>query len=313
MHYVACRSPSDACRHFALVSVVSFLSIWAPVVKGQSLHLRLEQSSALPDRSQPTGGTIGPDGAVITWDRAHAGFLRLRGRGVWERFGSSVPHPVGAYTDSSGALIALDASGMTIALFPDGTEDVSRSARIQELQGVVLDAVHAAGSWFALVRLDSLKDAVVEVGSDRVARTRVALATNRPRHQPFALSAAAKGAILTERGDPFVSRVLLSGTSSARVLLEPRRAPELTKLLGADAHTWVAMPVLDLGTGFLQVLADTRSDERLLVTYDVGGRVVRCSRLTVPVGLFAAASRPRLIIGLADLGTPSIEIFRWEW
>lgn len=127
----------------------------------------------------------------------------------------------------------------------------------------------------------------------------------------YLLSPSAAGVLMSEAESPFRTwRVDWDGT--VHVPFAPRRAALPPRRPGQDAR-WVALPVVDLGSGYLQTLADLGSDRRVLVTFDQTGRQVRASVLRVPVGIAGKSEDGRFLVGARDVGQPELVLYRWRW
>jgi len=76
---------------------------------------------------------------------------------------------------------------------------------------------------------------------------------------------------------------------------------------------WVGLPVVPLDRGFLQTLADPRSDRRILVLFGKHGQVLRQTGFGVPFGILAALPERRLLLALRRTDLTEIVTYRWDW
>ena len=66
--------------------------------------------------------------------------------------------------------------------------------------------------------------------------------------------------------------------------------------------------------GVVQVLANLRSDQRLLIRYGIDGEQRATRELDAPLGLLGSLVSQRLIVGTRDLGSRTEAVlYRWRW
>jgi hypothetical protein len=83
--------------------------------------------------------------------------------------------------------------------------------------------------------------------------------------------------------------------------------------IATAGQNYVALPILPVGRGFVQTLADATSDERIILVYGPDGALLRHSRISAAFGLIHSNPEIGLILGLQDFGTPEVIGFRWHW
>ena len=76
---------------------------------------------------------------------------------------------------------------------------------------------------------------------------------------------------------------------------------------------WKSLRVMALDAGYLQVLADPRSDQRRFVLADSKGRVIRVTPLDVAIGMLDVNRERRLIVALRNIGVRELVYYRWPW
>jgi len=76
---------------------------------------------------------------------------------------------------------------------------------------------------------------------------------------------------------------------------------------------WISLPAVRVDPGYLQELANLRSDDRVMILYDEVGRPVRATRITIPLGFFAASPTHHLLFGLRSLGRTDLVVYGWRW
>jgi hypothetical protein len=124
----------------------------------------------------------------------------------------------------------------------------------------------------------------------------------------YQIAAAGGGVLLTDLGPPFATRRIGAPADS----FAP--GPAARELLRAERSArWISLPVVDLGTGYLQTLADLAGDGRVFVSYDRTGRPRSVRRVDAPVGVVGITPDRRLLVGSRG-GRPSqIVLYRWRW
>lgn len=125
---------------------------------------------------------------------------------------------------------------------------------------------------------------------------------------PYRLSAAADGVLLTEAEPPF--RTWRVGPDGPGTVFAPLSAGSPER---QGVQRWVSAPVIDLGDGLVQTLADLASDRRVMILYDRGGREVRKTVLGVPMALVGITRDRRHLLAVRDVGSPEIVLYRWRW
>lgn len=79
-----------------------------------------------------------------------------------------------------------------------------------------------------------------------------------------------------------------------------------------DLSQWASLPVVPVGHGFLQTLADWNGDRRVLVVYDSMGTVQSVLVIDVPVG-FVASTPTRRVYGARRTDVLEIVEYEYEW
>lgn len=97
---------------------------------------------------------------------------------------------------------------------------------------------------------------------------------------------------------------VIQGGSSAR---EAVPAP------GENFATWVGLRVVALDRGFIQTLADPRSDSRAILLYDSAGHFIRQTRLGLSFGVLAAEPAQKQLVALRTTDRVDLVIYQWAW
>lgn len=129
--------------------------------------------------------------------------------------------------------------------------------------------------------------------------------------QSVRLAPARDGVIAAMSGRPHQAFVLDSAGKIAAILRPS--TPKHSIGDGSVDRTWIGLGVFDIGSGYLQVLANPGSDERLLVLFDGRGKELRSSALHAPWGPAAVLTDPPWLVALRNANPPEIVIYRWRW
>jgi hypothetical protein len=102
--------------------------------------------------------------------------------------------------------------------------------------------------------------------------------------------------------------------TAGTVVLESRAITRTTRALVDTTYVdWVGLPVFQLDSGFLQTLADPRSDKRVLVLYDLDGRVVNRRAMNVAFGILTVSVHQRMLLALRRSDRNELVRYRWDW
>lgn len=277
---------------------------------------------------QVRGAAFGPKSSIVYWT-AHSVVtlspdLTTR-QPVCSRLLSK---PIAAAFGSGAEVVeVVDASGVLII----GRGDRCRRVQLK-LGGRLESAAHLPTGWVALVRRPQTetpglvwlqggrRPLIPPVWPDLKGRdsdwlfvtatggTLVAGLARAPfwwmHSAPNADEQRARNWVLTEPNHP----IAFMATDERAIPAEPIHPLDL--LSSGPDPAWVGLSVLSTKFGFLQTLADLKSETRLLVTYDQGGRVVRRARIGTPLGLVASEPASDLVVGYASLRRPTLILYR---
>ncbi len=73
------------------------------------------------------------------------------------------------------------------------------------------------------------------------------------------------------------------------------------------------MPALLLDSGFVQTIADLRSDRRSLLLFGSDGRFIRSTQLDIPMAFVSADPMAHRLIALRDIDERELVEYRWRW
>lgn len=181
----------------------------------------------------------------------------------------------------------------------------------------LIGAAHVGGQWL-LAEREAGQLYVRAVGSNTRTAVRagssLAIAWNGVVH----VSQAAQGILVTQRQWPFTWVVLqqdgsvsvTSGPFETRLDAESTEAPR--PLADPAFRSWLSLPTLDIGEGFVQTLADPRSDGRLLIRYGESGYLLAARRLDIPFGLLASHQSKPLVLALRTTDRQELVTYGWR-
>jgi hypothetical protein len=103
-------------------------------------------------------------------------------------------------------------------------------------------------------------------------------------------------------------RILTAGGESD----EPAPA-FLQDFLAETNPLWHGLAPIELDSGFLRVLADMKSDRRILQLYDQSGRLVRTTAIAAPVGFISSDLANSTALALRHAERMELVVYRWFW
>ncbi|HVG44494.1 MAG TPA: hypothetical protein VM890_07185 [Longimicrobium sp.] len=271
-------------------------------------HLRLTETFAhpLPDTLQIGSIAVGGPDELLAWAPNQDVVLRLV-RGEQRALGvGHLQLPVGAaFVDGGYEVVDAQRRGV-VSFAADGSE---RGFRPIASTGALRNAVRTPAGWFVGVNSSAEGYVLLRLMGDSarvLARLSADTAANAPLREAQ-LAPDGDGVLMTDVRAPFTT---LRVATDGRVLgtLQPG-----LPAAGAAGAKWIPLPALALGDGFVQVFADLASDLRDLVVFDAEGRVLRRTRVEVPLAFVASVPSLRLLVGSRAIGARELVGYRWEW
>lgn len=269
------------------------------------LQLEEQFAIAVPDAVQLIGVAPGSDGRLVAWSREGAYLLSATDTAKQVPVSFSEV-PAGAALGTDGTLELVDpAAGVlrhvTMAgegrsrPLPSGLRvvDAVRTERFGWIAAGVdpqgryrIQPIDAGAAWW-VISPDTLREGALP---------------------PYRLAATGDGVLLTEAEPPF---------RTWRVRPEGAEEPFAPTSAGSPerdgVQRWVSAPLVDLGDAMVQTLADLASDRRVLVLYDQDGREQRKTVMSVPMALVGITGDRRHLVGVRDVGSPEVVLYRWSW
>lgn len=271
-------------------------------------HLRLHEAFAypFPDSLRIVSMVAREPDELLAWAPNQGAVLHVVHGTVTAVGAGHLRLPVGAaFVD--GGIEVVDAQRRGIVAFAaDGAE---RGFRAIDADGAVRNAVRTRAGW--MVGLSSARDGyrVLNLAGDsarEVARIPADTSVGAELREGQ-LASDGDAVLVTDTHAPFTTRrVPDDGTTAAT--LEPGLPAD-----SVEGAKWVPLPMLALGDGYVQVLADVTSDRRVLVLFDAAGRVLRQTRLAVPLAFVTTVPGLHLLVGSRAVGARELIGYRWEW
>lgn len=137
------------------------------------------------------------------------------------------------------------------------------------------------------------------------------------------VGAAASASLAVERGRVLIGNsdpshaVLAVRIEESRFTIDPvpgfTTTTPVPSLDAAPPQRWAAMPLLNVGRGFLRIYADLTTPTRRIVLFDRAGDVVREIGLHYPLGMVSASPLRRELLGMIGGPHPRIVSYSWSW
>lgn len=245
-------------------------------------------TAPLPAGMRPSGMAIGPDSSLAIWSIGSGSIL------IAKDSVDLVEWDIDAHRILGGAFVDEDVLSFFAS---DGNRVLSLSIETGALRydtlwvpGLAEHAVLHGGTWFVVVRrFDAIE--LVKAGESREDTESIATWALTAEDQSGIGMSSSHGCFLASRvRRPFhVWRVQLDARAALEQQSTGRSAADTT-------GNWVGLPALCTSEGWMQVLADLTSDERLLRRSDTS-----ITRLTLPWGLLASDGED-LLAGAIDVG-----------
>ena len=281
--------------------------------KSDSLLILTERARLrLPSSYSVTGGAAGPSATVLLLDNRSDHLLLVR-RNAFR----AIPLPAGAsvtgaaFVDGDSIVELVDARHRSVLRFNLSRERVLGEQFFDTDLAAVESAAFVAGTWFLGGRTVRSEFRLVEVAADGTTHVVGVPLWNGPTALPTAYVAGHNSdLIVTGLSSPFKA-ILLDPAGDLKRTITP--ADCLTSQDRLTVRDWISLPVLPVEPGYLQVLSDLKSDERMLVVYDESGNPIRTTRINVPLGLFAVSQTQHLLYGLIAVGSEELIVYDWRW
>lgn len=306
------RAPSSRRQWlaFALLSGVAACDSHGETVE----ELRLEEvrAVALPTDLDITGAALAANGALVAWSQSQGVVVANKGAGWFLVCAHRAIEPIAAAFRPDGGLEIVDGHGTIL----EGTGDQCSAGARLPAGAVISSAVLADSTWILSLRTSNASSALVKLAKDgRVEPIPGADAADAPNSDPLAIVLRAGHGFVTQGSlhPPFAWRiVMVSAAPDGERSPRPHGLvrPSLDEASGKDL---LGLGVHMLDRGYLQVLADPRSDNRLLIRYDAAGRQVATRSLALPFGVIATTVAQRRLLAVRRTDRTELVVYEWAW
>jgi hypothetical protein len=280
------------------------------------LVLTVQRTVALPDGSRIAGAAISPSGSLVLWARGLPGLFVIQENARARMCTSTVKAPIAGSFEDDSTIDVLDMAGP--AAYVLNLAERRCTLAISLHVGQLLGGARSGGSWIVG---DIGKAGAIEIG--RVGRT--GLVTHLVRStgaagDPFSLARAfarplRRGVLLASVQWPF-RWTALSMTGHVIRRSAGMLAPNARAVLPSPADSlinWLGLPVLALDQGYIQTIADPRSDRRIVVRYREDGSPVAAHALDVAMGFLASNPATHQLVALRRTNHTDLVIYHWHW
>jgi hypothetical protein len=287
-----------------------------------SLRLEEEWSVALPPEYDMRGAALSRQGTVVVWSFSRPELLIIASDGGLRTLAyaaNDAPSGVGFLPADSGVIVMSGRDGRVLRVSFSGVILGEEFLPIPD-SAMLLDAVCANQRWVLALRRPNgdvylaatSESSLVDIKRfsrawsldflpDSLAQVRVGLAS------------WADAVVATYLWYPFTVFLL---DKSNRVVdsLVPDLDVDLTGGRSTSPrYTLSSLPAFPLDSGYVQMISDLASDERLLIRYDNSGEEVNKVRLNAPIGFVAASpARHELIAARRAAGLELVK-YHWHW
>lgn len=206
-------------------------------------------------------------------------------------------------------------------IFLDGTAlegVVGRGSGDQGPPVPLEDVSFVGGRWFLAVEDTggvTVSASVVDSGWQPVFSYRTPMGPHRPRREGLVVTSDGSSLVASSRFYPFTNYAFATSGEITAVFAPipgverrneaPGLLPNKTRMISTGTFT--------VGTGFVQILSDPFSLERLIITYDADGRLMRTTLLEVPFGVAATVPKHRVLLAVRRLVDTELVAYRWTW
>jgi len=280
---------------------------------GAELLLTEERVIDIPLEFPLTAVTISDDGSALYWSGSARTVILHTAESVTILCPGALEEPVAAAFDPLDLLqIEIVDAGRSaiVTVSADGGCD-----HRTDLSGIgrLVGGARTGVGW-VLARLDSLGVPTI-VGLDSAGHLLWTKTSDGDLGNPLTVRSAhiiawESGTVLSSMVWPFrwlsldrQGKAIVTGAFEQVRALEERRS----------LAEWVGLPVLPIDSGYVQTLADPRSDARVLVLYKPDGALRRQRQLLGPIGLVASNILSRRVVALRRSDRLELIMYQWRW
>jgi hypothetical protein len=297
-----------------IASGVYALPVWAqPCGK-----LLLEEiiTLAVPDHFAISGAFFDRNGKIVLWSTESARAVRLDSM-AWRNItlpNNLLPNAVSASPQDTSVLEALDGNSRSLRRFQWNGGEINRSASIDIISSLSASRSHD-GWYLGGYKSDSVYavlhvpygDAPEFTWGEPILLGEIAIEAGTD----FRLSVAPDGAWLTRITYPFAV-FHVSAEQGVQVERDTVKAVTLTSD-ERNSELLVSLPVLSLDCGYVQVIADLTSDDRVSVRAIGRQEDPVVSVIRAPIGFVASDPERAVLAAVRNVGVPELVLYRWSW
>ncbi|WKW12192.1 hypothetical protein Strain138_001474 [Pseudogemmatithrix spongiicola] len=273
-------------------------------------------SDSVPS-SYPVSGAVRGARYLAVWSSVTDTMLLKAHNGTeWEKLRLPTGRVLGVAFESDELLSVIDSA----SIFRVASNGRVLSQLRMSLPFAPFAAVRARDKWIVAGRLSGGDVGLLALSSADGSFSDVGVVSARSVAAPRGDTSFFANAWLTwYRGELVVSssqnpfRVFLidEAGDQSRTLEPPYAAVDVQR--DTESAEWVGLHTHSLGCGYIQVLADLRSDMRRLIVYDEDGSFLRESLVTVSLGILESDPVRKELIALRRFAHDEIVLYRWGW
>ncbi|MGQ0713961.1 MAG: hypothetical protein ACT4PJ_09525 [Gemmatimonadaceae bacterium] len=303
------------------IEVVLALCLAAEVTGSQTIErslLKLEERRVMPLTTSfaVSGATVTLQGSYVVWSRTQRKVQYVRADEVRSICDGMALAPISAaFTNGDATVEVIDAEGRLIRW----NESDARCTPVDSIvvTGELMGAVYHEGGWIIAAEDGQGRGVLLLRGRSGGVRhvvessSRLGSALHLP--QSF-FSPHPQGLLLSLAVWPFQWRVI---STAGGVLAEGQPfTGDTTIVVGTDtarASSMVGLASHRLDRGYVQIVADPKSDIRLFVLYDDSGRRVRMKPVAVSMGILQVLPEHHWLAALRRTRDLELVLYHWRW
>lgn len=283
----------------------------------QTSHLFLTETRVIDesDALSVQGTNVSTSGSLVAWSR-NTDYLLLWRKGTGTqapaKLGQAVLlRPVAAAFDTDSTVEVVDAGRAEIFRI-SVSGHVLGQRRISAPNSIEVAARSALGWYVGGFDHDSAFRLYLET-SQNSRHVVLPVSDSEVRSASVVLSAYGKSVLVTSLHPPFRTFRISSHAPHVTTFTPLSALGRVPSDVLLPASAWISLPIVPLDKGFIQSLADLRSDRRIFILYDQYGNFVRRSELDVPLAFYCSLPARQLLIAARHSRTMDLVEYRWEW
>lgn len=261
-----------------------------------------EQAAISLDIKGTISGLDVDEDTWLAW-RTEPPLVMMRRNGdVWATISHDVMEAPASATARRGAIDVLDAGSSSVLRFDESSFELLEQIPVGS-RGSIESAAPVAEGWLVAVR-DDLGNTSVAVAALADGKYEVSEVIDVP-FASHVRPTEEDGILITAVLPPFsVLRVRSTG--------EVEEFQSVADRFPIDQYD-MSLPAVPLDRGYLQMLSDTRSDQRAMILYSTTGDIIRTTTLEVAIGFVSSDPSSQLLFGARQLGVQELVSYSWSW